>query len=233
MSSTAKILISYDGTDNDRDALVLGKALAAAGGEPALAYVTHSAPSPGEQADAKEMLRRGALELDAPQAAQHVVLNASTPDGLRDLAIREGADVVVFGSEYRTAAGSVAPGTSAQRLLDGAPFAVAIAPAELRARGDFTIHRVGVLAEAGDEAPGETARRLASALDGSVVEPGNGPVDLLVVGSRSSSPAGTLQLSATAEYAIETASSPVLALPREQVATVGAGTAAAAPTPTA
>ena len=227
MSSNAKILVSYDGTDNDRDALALGKALAAAGGELALAYVTHSAPSPGEQADAKEMLRKGALELDAPQAAQHVVLNASTPDGLRDLAASEGADIVVFGSEYRTAAGTVSPGTSAQRLLNGAPFAVAVAPAELRSRPDFAIQRVGVLAEAGDEAPGETARRLAAALTGTVVEPGNGPVDLLVVGSRSTSPAGALQLSATAEYAIETASSPVLALPRDRAAAVGAAPAAA------
>ncbi len=223
----AKILISYDGTDNDHDALVLGRALAASGGELSLAYVTHSAPSEGEQTQAEEMLRKGALALDQPEASRHVVLNASTPDGLRDLAAREGADIVVFGSEYRTAAGSVSAGTSAQRLLNGAPFAVAIAPAELRAREDFAVGRVGVLAEAGDQAPGETARRLAAVLGATVIEPGNGSVDLLVVGSRSGSPAGTLQLSATAEYAIETASSPVLALPRDQVATVGATPAAA------
>ena len=224
---SAKILISYDGTDNDRDALTLGKALAAGGGELALAYVTHSAASPGEQTHAEELLRKGALELDSPNAAQHVVLNASTPDGLRDVAAREGADIVVFGSEYRTAAGSVSPGTSAQHLLNGSPFAVALAPAELRSRGDFAVGRVGVLAEAGDEAPGETARRLATALGATVVEPGNGAVDLLVVGSRSGAAAGSLQLSATAEYAIETASSPVLALPRDQVAKVGPAPAVA------
>ena len=223
----AKILISYDGTDNDRDALVLGRALAAGGGELALAYVTHSSPSDGEQTRAEEMLRKGALTLDRPDAAQHVVLNASTPDGLRDLAAREGADVVVFGSEYRTAAGSVSPGTSAQRLLNGAPFAVAVAPAELRNRDDFAVGRVGVLSEAGDQAPGETAQRLATALGATVIEPGNGSVDLLVVGSRSGAAAATLQLSATAEYAIETASSPVLALPRDKAAAVGAAPAVA------
>lgn len=222
-----KILISYDGTDNDRDALILGRALAAGGGELALAYVTHSAATDGEQSRAEEMLRKGALTLDSPDAARYVVLNASTPDGLRDLAVKEGADVVVFGSEYRTAAGSVSPGTSAQRLLEGAPFAVAIAPAELRNRDDFAVGRVGVVAEAGDEAPGETARRLATTLGAAVVEPGNGPVELLVVGSRSGATAGTLQLSATAEYAIETASSPVLAVPRDRVPAVGSAPAAA------
>ena len=104
---------------------------------------------------------------------------------------------------------------------------MAIAPAELRNRSEFAVGRVGVLAEAGDEAPGETARRLASALGATVVEPGNGSVDLLVVGSRSGAAAATLQLSATAEYAIETASSPVLAVPRDKAAVVGAAPATA------
>ncbi|MDX6638940.1 MAG: hypothetical protein QOJ01_2451, partial [Solirubrobacterales bacterium] len=176
---SAKIIISYDGTDNDRDALVLGNALAAGGAELALAYVTHSAPDGDEQSRAEEMLRSGALSIDRPDMARHVALNASTPDGLQALAVREGADVVVFGSEYRTAPGSVSAGTSAQRLLNGAPFAVAIAPVRLHASSAFSIGRVGVLAEPGDDAPGETARGIAGALGASVVEPGNGAIDLL------------------------------------------------------
>jgi len=222
-----KIIVSYDGTDNDRDALALGNALASAGGELELAYVSHTADA-GEEAHAKELLRKGALEVDRPDAPQHVELNASTPTGLRDLASRESADVIVFGSEYRTAPGSVVPGTSAQQLLDGSKFAIAIAPAELRSRSGYSIKSIGVLAEAGDNAPGETARGLAQALGATVVEPGNGPVDLLVVGSRDGAPEGTVQLSATADYAIETASSPVLAVPRAKVTTFGAAHAASA-----
>lgn len=223
---SAKIIVSYDGTENDRDALALGKALAAGGAELALAYVTHSAPDGDEQSRAEEMLRSGALSIDGPDMARHVALNASTPDGLLELALREGADVVVFGSDYRTAPGSVSPGTSAQRLLNGAPFAVAVAPAELRSSSAFSIGRVGVLAEAGDDAPGETARGIAAALGATVVEPGNGAIDLLVVGSRESSQ-GTIQLSATAEYAIETASSPVLVVPRGKAVTIGTAPTAA------
>ncbi len=222
----AKIIVSYDGTDNDRDALALGNALAAAGGDLALAYVTHTSAADGEEAHAKELLRKGALEIDRPQVPQHVELNASTPNGLRDLATRESADVVVFGSEYRTAAGSVAPGTSAQHLLDGSKFAVALAPAGLRSRAGFQIQSIGVLAEAGDGAPGETVGGLAASLGATVTEPGNGPVDLLVVGSRDGAPEGTVQLSATADYAIETASSPVLAVPRARVIAFGAARAA-------
>ena len=37
-----KIIVSYDGTDNDRDALALGKVLLDAGATLALAYVRHS-----------------------------------------------------------------------------------------------------------------------------------------------------------------------------------------------
>jgi nucleotide-binding universal stress UspA family protein len=222
-----KIIVSYDGTDNDRDAVALGNLLAATGAELELAYVSHTS-DPGEEAHAKELLRKGALEVDRPEAKQHVVLSASTPTGLRDLATREGAAVVVFGSEYRTAPGSVVPGTSAQHLLGGSSFGVAIAPAELRNQSGYSLKSIGVLAEAGDDAPGETARSLAAALDGSLVEPGNGPVDLLVVGSRDGAPQGAVQLSATADYAIETASSPVLAVPRAHAVAFGPAHAARA-----
>jgi nucleotide-binding universal stress UspA family protein len=37
---------------------------------------------------------------------------------------------------------------------------------------------------------------------------------LLVIGSRAGAPEGRLEVSATAEYVIETATSPVLAVPR-------------------
>jgi nucleotide-binding universal stress UspA family protein len=217
-----RIIVSYDGTDNDRDALALGRALAAAGADLSLAYVMHTSADSAEQAHAQELLRSGALEIDRPDAPTHVAVNASTPDGLRGLAVAQSADVLVFGSEYRTAAGSVVPGTSADHLLTDAPFAVALAPADLRSRSDYAIQRIGVLAEAGDPAPVETARALATALSGTLTEPGEAPVDLLIVGSRDGAPDGELQLSATAEYAIETASSPVLALPRGTVLQFGA-----------
>ena len=39
---SADIIVSYDGTPNDDDALALGEALAASGASLALAYVRHS-----------------------------------------------------------------------------------------------------------------------------------------------------------------------------------------------
>src|ERR1700694_1947909 len=119
-----KVIVSYDDTVNDRDALALGRLFADAGGAPAsLPYVRHTQES--EQADerladkeAQELLARGAEALGG-NVEQHVVLSASTGDGLWELAENEHADVVVFGSEYRTPEGHVSPGTSARRLLEG------------------------------------------------------------------------------------------------------------------
>jgi nucleotide-binding universal stress UspA family protein len=212
-----KIIVSYDDTDNDRDALALGRFLAEGGGSLALAYVRHAQQSDSDrealaEKEAHALLEHGANLLGDPDVPRHVIVHASTGDGLRELALREGADIIVFGSDYRTAPGAVVPGTSAKRLLSGGPAAVAIAPANLRDRPAIEIGQIGVYAEDDDSAPRETARSLAARVGGTVVE-GDDDLDLLVVGSRAGTQTGRLELSASAEYEIETAGSPVLAVP--------------------
>ena len=214
---TPRIIISYDDTANDRDALALGRLLAVSGAELSLAYVRHSQlPEQDREAEeerqAKELLERGAREIGAPDMQRHVVFHASTGEGLIDLAEKENADVVVFGSDYRTAPGAVQTGTSAQRMLSGGRAAIAIAPADLRSHPSVKVARIGVVAE-GDDAVHETANALADALGATVVD-GEDSVDLLVVGSREGTPEGRAELSASAEYEVATATSPVLVVPR-------------------
>lgn len=221
---TPNVIVSYDDTGNDQDALALARRLADAGAGIALAYVRHGHDTEHEglEADAaRALLDRGAETLGAADARRHVILDGSTAEGLRALAEREQADVVVFGSDYRTADGRVKPQTTAERLLADGPAAVAIAPAGLRDR-DWRIARIGVLAEGDDTAAAETARSLAAALGATVAEPGTGPVDLLIVGSRPEAASGRVLLSATADYAIETASCPVLVVRRNAPVTFGA-----------
>lgn len=213
----AHIIVSYDDTANDQDALALGRLFADAGATVALAYVRHTQRDERdrearEEHEAGELLERGAAAIGLPDAARHVVVNASTGEGLWKLAEREGADVIVFGSDYRTAAGTVQPGTSAQWLLNGGPTAVAIAPAGLRSRAPGSVTRVGVLAEA-DEASSATAQALAGALGAKVVAADEGSIDLLIVPSRPETAPGHVTLSATAQYAIDTAECPVLVVP--------------------
>jgi nucleotide-binding universal stress UspA family protein len=208
-----KIIVSYDDTDNDRDALALGRLLAFSGAELSLAYVRHSVGGALEEKEAEEMLARGAASVGAPEMPRHVVVNAGTSVGLTELAEREGADVIVFGSEYRTAPGTVKPGISAHKLLLGGPAAIAVAPAGLRSHPSVSVNTVGVIDE-GDASARQTASSLAGALGASVGEHGAGPVDLLVVGSRPEASEGRVVLSASSDYAVEAATYPVLVTPR-------------------
>src|SRR6478609_6524395 len=77
-----KIIVSYDGTDNDRDALALGRLLAFAGGELALAYVRHSFGESLEEEQAEQLLARGAASVGIPEMKKHVVVNPATSVGL-------------------------------------------------------------------------------------------------------------------------------------------------------
>jgi nucleotide-binding universal stress UspA family protein len=218
LEMTPRIIISYDDTDNDRDALALGQLLARGGADLSLAYVRHAQQSDSErealeEREARELLDHGAAILGTPDVARRVIVHASTGDGLRELALREGADLVVFGSDYRTAPGAVAPGSSAQRLLNGGPAAVAIAPADLRSQLPHRLERVA-LVEDGDPAAGETARALAASLGAKVNVGDDEHGDLLVLGSTSGGQDGRVTLSASISYELETATVPVLAVPR-------------------
>lgn len=219
MSATA--IISYDGTENDDDALALGKMLAPAGFDLALAYVRHSRefdPSREElaQHDAEQRLKRGAELLGEPGAPRHAVFGASTGERLRDLALSEGASLIIFGSDYRTTPGHVEPGRSAQYLLDGSPVAVAIATAGLRTQIDEPIRSIAVpLAGAVNDVARQTARALADKLGASVVDSTTGSVQLIVCGSQPAAPPGRVVIGGDVRNELGRARSSVLVLPAE------------------
>jgi nucleotide-binding universal stress UspA family protein len=214
---TPHAIVSYDDTPNDRDALMLGRTLRDAGARLTLAYVRHAVhrcPDDEELShhEAHALLERGAGWLGDPDLPRRVVMNASTGEGLAWLAAADGADMIVFGSEYRTRRGHVCVGRSAQTLLEGGLSAVAVAPADYAA-GDGEIRTVGVLRGTADEAAIETAFSIADRLDATVVDRDRG-VDLLIVGSRPEARAGRVMLTAHAANAIEEATSPVLIVAR-------------------
>jgi len=214
-----KIIVSYDGTENDLDALALGRVLGGAGASLALAYVRHAQEAETgrerlAEGEAKELLDQGAAMLGQPDVPVHVVLSGSTPEGLRGLAVAEQADLVVFGSEYRTAAGHVDPQASARRLLDGGPVAVAIAPAGFADRSDYSVRSIAAIGEPGDPCARETAEALASRLGATIAEHASTDVDLLVVGSRPGTVTGRVTISAAADYLIELSTCPVIVVPR-------------------
>jgi nucleotide-binding universal stress UspA family protein len=213
------IIVSYDGTPNDDDALVLGKMLAAAGADLELAYVRHSQefdPRREElaQHDAERRLEQGAQLLGDTTVARHVVVSASTGAGLARLAEGEDTPVIVFGSDYRITPGRVEPGTTAQYLLEGGAVPVAVAPAGLRLKGEKGIRAIAVAGPEGDPEARQTAESLAERLGAEVVSSANGSADLTVVGSQTGAPAGRIALGGATRHQLDSATSAVLVLPR-------------------
>lgn len=215
---SSKAIVSYDDTPNDHDALMLGRVFADAGLELTLAYVRHTTQTERqreqlEEHEAQALLQRGAQWLEDPDVERRVIVSGSTGEGLKWLAEEEGADVVVFGSDYRTPAGHVAPQHSTDKLLEDSAAAVAIAPADYRADHSPQIRTIGLLATPGDDAAIDTARELAERFDATITrdEP---RIDLLIVGSRPEAPEGRVMISAAAKRAIEESTAPVLVVAR-------------------
>ena len=159
------------------------------------------------------MLARGAASVGAPDMPRHVVVNPGTSVGLTELAERESADVIVFGSEYRTAPGTVKPGISAHKLLLGGPAAIAVAPAGLHTARRSASTRSASSTRA-TPPPGRPRR---------ASPPRSAPRSASTARARStcwSSARGRRRrrakssLSAKSDYAVEAATYPVLVLPR-------------------
>lgn len=211
-----KMIVSYDGTHNEDDAIALGRLFAEAGADIALAYVRHA---PEEEAsaeilaqhEAEELLRRGAELFDIADVERHVVTDRSTPEGLSALAERIGAEAIVFCSDSHTARGHIAVGNSAERLLQGGSSAIAIAPAGFASRERPQLARVVV---AGDGSAHETAEQLSRAIGAELSSISDETTSMLVVGSRPEAEPGRVSISAASEHLIDVASCPVLVLPR-------------------
>ena len=219
---SADLIISYDGTPNDDDALALGKLLAGTGASIALAYIRHSRefdPRREElaQHDAERRLEQGVAWLGDPGIPRHVVFSGSTGEGLEQLAEAEDASVIVFGSDYRTPPGRAEPGTSAQRLLDGGTVAIAVAAAGLRTETDAGIGSIGVVSAGGDTAARQSAEALSAKLGATIVELGPPSIDLIVVGSQPNDSSRRITLSGVSRTMLNAARGSVLVLPSATV----------------
>jgi nucleotide-binding universal stress UspA family protein len=90
---------------------------------------------------------------------------AEPAEGLREIALEEGAELVVLGSTHRGVIGRVLPGSVAERLLADGEFAVAIAPKDYASASHFGLGIVGVGYDGSPAARGalEWAARVAHA----------------------------------------------------------------------
>ena len=222
---SVKVIVSYDGTANEDDAIALGRIFSHAGAEVALAYVRHSEEA--AESEAETLLERGAALFGEPSVARHVVTDRSTPEGLGALAQREGAQLIVFCSDSHTAKGHIAVGNSAERLMEGGRVAVAVAPAGLAGQADAGVCQVVAVGDR-DGGAQVTAQSLAGALGATVGPVVNDDSDLIVVDSRAEAEEGRISITSSASHLIEIATCSVLVLPRGVELTFGRAPAASA-----
>ena len=122
--------------------------------------------------------------------------------------------MIVFCSDSHTAKGHIAVGNSAERLLEGGPTAVAIAPVGLaQGSAETSVRQIVAIGDANGGAQA-TAEALAEALGATVAPVANQDANLLVIDSRPDVEQGRVSISSSASHLIEIATCPVLVLPR-------------------
>jgi nucleotide-binding universal stress UspA family protein len=179
------ILIGVDESTRSLDAIAFGNRLADVSGAHvvvACAFPFNDAIRDGSGgsirkalADHAEETARGMRDRLDGIAADRLLIriapNPSPAHALHDLAGAEHAEIIVVGSSHTGRLGRVAPGGTGERLLHGAPCAVAIVPDGYAARADRPIRRIGVAYDASDEATAavaagvELARALSAELE--------------------------------------------------------------------
>jgi nucleotide-binding universal stress UspA family protein len=173
----SKIIVGVDRSDESRDAIALARRLAGLNRSTlvlANVFLYDETPSRALNHGFEEYLRTEAKGLvdelrrtingDVP-VETHVIPNPSVPHGLHALAEEEDAGLIVVGSSHTGRMGRVLPGTTAERLLHGAPCPVAVAP---KGYADRPVHEPRAIGCGYDDSQSSrnaltAARRLAEA----------------------------------------------------------------------
>ena len=165
------ILIGVDPTARSEDAIALGRRFARPGaGRVIVASVTPADRPRRDEAHATVRRMSGLLAGVAPERIRTAVVAGRTPaQALYELAGTERASVLVVGSTHRVRLGRTQPGGTGERLLRGAPCAVALAPHGYRSQAEQPISRVGVAFDGSTESRAAFAAALSAAQAGGAV----------------------------------------------------------------
>lgn len=163
------VLVGVDGHEGGEDAIALARMLVADGGDLTLAYVSPGDPyaRPATTGRRVQAVERAEKLLEQARERAGVAANlrwrrsSSAGRGLHELAEVIDADLLVVGSSARGLLGRVLLGDDTRAALNGAPCAVAVAPAGYSRRPES----VGVIGVGYDGSPqSEHALQVASGL---------------------------------------------------------------------
>ena len=163
------ILIGVDATARSEDAIAFGRQLAGATtADLVVASIVRGSAEPGTHAreDAHSTVRRMSgllVGVDGSRVHTSVVASRSPAQGLLELADSQSAALLIVGSTHTGHLGRVRPGGTGERLLTGAPCAVAVVPYGYRTEGDRPIRRIGVAYDGSSEAKAALEAGVAAA----------------------------------------------------------------------
>ena len=158
-----KIVVGFDGTDQARDALHLGAALAGAfEAQLIVASAVEFGPLEVDAIDAtgyneakaqhyERVFNQARAELGSIEFERRE-LQDTAAHGLTDLAEDEQADLIVLGSTHHGPIGRVLTGTVAARMFHGAPCGVIVAPRGWSEREHAGFGLIGVGYDGSEEA---------------------------------------------------------------------------------
>jgi nucleotide-binding universal stress UspA family protein len=177
---TAPVIVGVDGGASGKDALALGEWAASTLGAPLVVAVVHPAPSAlgsgrvdaewvADRHRAAEAVLDGARTvLAGAEADYRSVASTSAAHGLHDLAEDLGAEAIVVGSGAAAPQHRLFAGSTAERLLAGSRWPVAVAPAGMQTPPG-ALGRIGVAYV--DTPDGRAALQLAARLAGRTGSP--------------------------------------------------------------
>jgi nucleotide-binding universal stress UspA family protein len=159
-----KIIVGIDGSDRSKDAVALAAQFARGSGAELVlvcAYRYDDRPARARnaefqrslRADAEQSIRRAQEGIpDLPVVSPRAIADLSPAKAIQTVATSEVASLIVIGSSHRGGVGRVFAGTTAERLLHGAPCPVAVAPTGFHAQDEHDIETIAVAYDRSDEA---------------------------------------------------------------------------------
>jgi len=162
------IVVGFDGSEESRDALVLAKQFAKAKDATLhVAFVQWDDDAVAERRRFERLFSEARRELGALGFVEQRLKEASASKALQELAEELRPSMIVLGSCHRGKVGRVMMGSVGERLLHGAPCAVAVAPRGYADREHFGLGVIGVGYDGRPESKLAlgTAARLARSLD--------------------------------------------------------------------
>src|SRR4051794_30392041 len=172
-ASQRPIVVAVDGSERDADALRLGGRIAGLLGAPIVVAHAHPYDSIGNllgQGEHERVVRelwervldQASAHLTGAKVSMRLLADRSPARALHRLAASEQAGIIVVGASERGRVGLVRPGSTSERIVQGSPSPVAVAPAGYATNESAALDVIGCGYDA--EPPAQAALRLATTL---------------------------------------------------------------------